>query len=84
MAFTVNGIQVAGSGKSAYLYALAGGYTGTEEDFNKALGNINNIINNGVTEEYANNAISTATNSTKQYVDSAINTAIGVAIATSY
>ena len=37
MAFTVNGIQVAGSGKSAYLYALAGGYTGTEEDFNKTL-----------------------------------------------
>lgn len=59
MAFTVNGIQVAGSGKSAYLYALAGGYTGTEEDFNRALANINNI-NNGVTEEYVNNAINTA------------------------
>ncbi len=84
MAFTVNGIQVAGSGKSAYLYALAGGYTGTEEDFNTALGNINNIINSGVTEEYVNNAISTATNSTKQYVDSAINTAIGMAIISSY
>lgn len=58
MAFTVNGIQVAGSGKSAYLYALAGGFTGTEEDFNKALGNINNI--NGVTKEYVDKAISTA------------------------
>lgn len=69
MAFTVNGIQVAGSGKSAYLYALAGGYTGTEEDFNTALGNINNIINNGVT---------------KEYVDSAINTAIDAAIHNNY
>lgn len=56
MAFTVNGIQVAGSGKSAYLYALAGGYTGTEEDFNKALGNIDSIV----TKEYVDKAISTA------------------------
>lgn len=58
MAFLVNDVQVAGNGKSAYLYALAGGYTGTEEDFNKALGNINNI--SGVTEEYVNNTINTA------------------------
>ena len=56
MAFTVNGIQVAGSGKSAYLYALAGGYTGTEEDFNKALGKIDSIV----TKEYVDKAISTA------------------------
>ncbi len=65
MAFTVNGIQVAGSGKSAYLYALAGGYTGTEEDFNKALGNIDNIV-------------------TKEYVDKAISTAVGAAMEASY
>ena len=56
MAFIVNGIQVAGSGKSAYLYALAGGYTGTEEDFNKTLGNIDSIV----TKEYVDRAISTA------------------------
>lgn len=65
MAFTVNGILVAGSGKSAYLYALAGGYTGTEEDFNKALGNIDNIV-------------------TKEYVDKAISTAVGAAMEASY
>ena len=56
MAFTVNGIQVAGSGKSAYLYALAGGYTGTEEDFNKTLGNIDSIV----TKEYVDKAIKDA------------------------
>lgn len=48
MAFTVNGIQVAGSGKSAYLYALAGGYTGTEEDFNRALANITSNSNSSI------------------------------------
>ena len=42
MAITVNGVQVAGNGKSAYLYALAGGYTGTEEQFIKDLGRLSN------------------------------------------
>lgn len=54
---TVNGVQVAGNGRSAYLYALAGGYTGTEEDFNKALAAINSF---GVSKEYVDNAIATA------------------------
>ena len=53
MAFTVNGIQVAGSGKSAYLYALAGGYTGTEEEFCKELSDI-------ATKEYVDKAIKDA------------------------
>lgn len=39
MSFLVNGVQVAGSGKSAYLYALAGGYSGTEKEFYSALAN---------------------------------------------
>lgn len=46
MAISINGITVAGvgapgkDGKSAYDAAKAGGYTGTEEDFNTLLANI--------------------------------------------
>lgn len=43
MALLVNGVQVAGNGKSAYLYALAGGYSGTEEEFCSALASLDNV-----------------------------------------
>lgn len=37
MAIYINGIKVAGRGTSPYQIAQAGGYTGTEEEFNLAL-----------------------------------------------
>ena len=37
MAIYINGIKVAGRGASPYQIAQAGGYTGTEEEFNLAL-----------------------------------------------
>lgn len=40
MAIKVNGLLVAGLGKSAYEQAQEGGYTGTEEEFISALANI--------------------------------------------
>ena len=43
MALYVNGKKVAGiglPGKSAYQYAVDGGYTGTEEEFNTLLANV--------------------------------------------
>lgn len=40
MAIKVNGLLVAGLGKSAYEQAREGGYTGTEEEFISALANI--------------------------------------------
>lgn len=44
MALYVNGKKVAGiglPGKSAYQYAVDGGYTGTEEEFQEVLANAN-------------------------------------------
>ena len=41
MAIYINGTKVAGNGLSPYLIAIAGGYTGTEEEFNKDLSRIN-------------------------------------------
>lgn len=50
MAITIDGIKVAGigsSGKSAYEQAKAGGYTGTEYEFNQ-------ILNDAATKSYVN------------------------------
>lgn len=44
MAIYINGTKVAGNGLSPYLIAIAGGYTGTEEEFNKDLSRINQSV----------------------------------------
>lgn len=53
MAIYVNGTKVAGNGlpgqdgangKSAYQAAIDGGYSGTEQEFNQALGNLNQLF----------------------------------------
>lgn len=44
MAIKINGVQVAGTGKSAYLYAQSEGYTGTAAQFAKDLANTPNGV----------------------------------------
>ena len=47
MALYVNGKKVAGiglPGKSAYQYAVDGGYTGTEEEFQEVLANAGGMV----------------------------------------
>ena len=44
MAIKVNGLLVAGLGKSAYEQAREGGYTGTEEEFISALAEISRVF----------------------------------------
>lgn len=47
MAITVNGVKVAGAGPaglSPYQVAVAGGYTGTEQEFNQSLAQLNQLF----------------------------------------
>lgn len=59
MAVYINGIKVAGkgiSGQSPYQVAVAGGYTGSEEDFNTQLVAIGDAVKgfNELSEQVAN------------------------------
>ena len=45
------------SRKSAYQYAVEGGYEGTEEEFAKLLGNIDNVLNDFYTSEQVDNLL---------------------------
>ena len=48
-------INLAGAGKSAYDHAVAGGYTGTEEEFNAILAGIKDIRSGGINPNLLDN-----------------------------
>lgn len=90
MAIYVNGVKVAGrgnSGKSPYMLAVEGGYTGTEAEFNqqlKAIGEAVSVVKQQIEEckqiiADANNTFNTAIINAKNEIDIMVGNAANAA-----